>query len=1709
MPEESGGSPTPPLPDRAASTQGENGASNNERRGRRNRRRQQGGPTTTRFQGACEDLKEHVFDSSSSKPSAELFTKTVKAIAEFVAREYSGAGEFLPGLVDLALPTLDPPADPDVNNPLELEMWKLDLKDHRKKVDDRERNMEKVYALILEQCSPTIRDRIEAAATWTTINSTSDAIGLLELIRQSLYQRATRRKASHALVEAETALMKFRQTEKMTNSDYLEKVRELADMFEYLGGELGPSQARVDALLADPDTATDEEKEAAKATAREEYLAVILLTKSDPKRYAALVNDIENGHSRGRDDYPTTLAGAYDMLVNYKSPHQAVRLQHQETGIAFVQEDNEDDTTRNRTSNPGGRGGGRGGGRTGRGGRGRGQRDQTHHSQAEDNLDLNSDSYFEGPQDGHLYVGSSYSMPEKCILLDSCSSGNLIADRSLLHDIHTVDWPLTVHCNAGKVQLNQMGYFGSYPEPVWFNPNGIANILSLHNVAKYHQLTMDTGQANTIRLHLTDGTTMDFTPTAKGLYHYPLDTATEKDMWVLVTTVAAQADKYTHRAVMRAKAARKFQNIIMRPGVRQLMDVAIRHIKGCPITRGDIQAAEDIYGPNLGALKGKTVARPNPHVKTGIDPVPPEIIHLHNSVTLAIDIMFVNRVPFFITISRNLKFGTVEALSNRKAVTITEKLKSVVKLYQHRGFQVTTILADPEFEPIRASFPSLNCCGADEHVPEIERYIRTVKDRTRSTYRMLPFRRIPRLMLIHMVKNAVFWLNALPAQDGVSSDHSPRYLMTGYELDYNLHVRLEFGQYVQTHEEHSNAMSEQTMGAICLGPNGNQQGGHWFLSLATGQRITRHRWTELPMPQEVIQRVNQLGREQKMPRTLTFADRHGRELEDRLVDLEEDDDGSDADYDPADDDSDADDDDDDLSYFSDADDDDDGNMPPLVPNQEYMPANEFDNDVPQVGADNDSLGSYDVSESSVSEGDGSEGMNDDESLHDSNPGGNTGVDPVENTGVDPEENTGVSEIPVPREPDHTEEPVKMTEEEQFEEAESIGRANAADEQATRPHRTNRGPRLDPDFRYLNILSDMDPEAIFSFLMGDDADDMLTFLTEQMTVKKGLKLFGAAGADALKRELEQLIYRKVMKGRHPKDLTTAQKKAALRYLMFLKQKRCGKIKGRGCADGRKQRLYKTKDETSSPTISTEALFLTCMIDALERRCIVTCDIPGAFMHADIDELIHLKLEGEIAELLLKVDPSYGAFVSTENGKTVIYAELSKALYGTLQAALLFWQNLTKFLTEQLGFEVNPYDWCVCNKMIDGKQCTIGWYIDDLKISHAHEEVVESILTALQEQYGKEAPLVVHRGHKQDYLGMDIDFSVPGRVTFNMTKYLERLLDETPDTLMTGSSTSPAANHLFNVNPASPKLDTAEAILFHHLVAKLLYLAKRSRPDVLLAVSFLCTRVQEPDEDDMKKLGRCLRYLRDTKHLSLTLEADAPLVIRWWVDASFAVHPNCRSHTGAAMSLGKGVAYSMSSEQKINTRSSTEAELVGVNDAMGMILWLRHFLEAQVYTVQDNLLFQDNESSIRLEKNGRQSSGKQTKHIEVRYFFITDNIKRNKVKVTHCPTGDMLGDFFTKPLQGSQFRRFRNEILNVTGSAEFSAPSGEETLRQTSLARAVSVCPRDRSRFCHQKLGPLRFVNKILNLNDRHIVLPKASETKKWLQGGEGEILRLAN
>jgi hypothetical protein len=153
---------------------------------------------------------------------------------------------------------------------------------------------------------------------------------------------------------------------------------------------------------------------------------------------------------------------------------------------------------------------------------------------------------------------------------------------------------------------------------------------------------------------------------------------------------------------------------------------------------------------------------------------------------------------------------------------------------------------------------------------------------------------------------------------------------------------------------------------------------------------------------------------------------------------------------------------------------------------------------------------------------------------------------------------------------------------------------------------------------------------------------------------------------------------------------------------------------------------------------------------------------------------------------------------------------------------------------------------------------------------------------------------------------------------------------------------------------------------------------------------------------------MNYLKATKDDVPCMSANDTGTIKWHVDAAFAIHKDMKSHTGATMTLGSGTIRLISAKQKVNTQSSTKAELVGFDDVISKILWSKLLIEAQGFEVKANIVYQDNTSSMRLEENGKASSGKRIHHFHINFFYITNLIDRNKIQIKYCPTEDMIAD-----------------------------------------------------------------------------------------------------
>ena len=403
--------------------------------------------------------------------------------------------------------------------------------------------------------------------------------------------------------------------------------------------------------------------------------------------------------------------------------------------------------------------------------------------------------------------------------------------------------------------------------------------------------------------------------------------------------------------------------------------------------------------------------------------------------------------------------------------------------------------------------------------------------------------------------------------------------------------------------------------------------------------------------------------------------------------------------------------------------------------------------------------------------------------------------------------------------------------------------------------------------------------------------------------------------------------------------------------------------------------------------TESILITAMINAKQNRDVMTADIPNAFVQIDVDDKNHIegehiimKIRGPLVDMLLEIAPeTYEDFVVYEGQSKILYMKMLKAIYGMLQSSLLYYKKFRKDI-ESIGFKVNPYDPCVANQIVNEKQHTVCWHINDLKLSHIDPTVNDDFYKWLDASYASNeiGQVKAIRGKQHDYLAMVLDFSIPGVLQVNMTPYVKSMIDKFPEKL-SGKTKGPWNENLFKVDTTSKKLGNEQAKIFHMFVMKGMFLCKCGCQDIQPAVAFLAIRVTKPNEGDWNKLVKMMNFLKATQNDVMTMSADDTNSIKWHVDSVFAVHKDFKSHTGATMTLGAGVICSVSTKQKVNTRSSTEAEMVGVDDVVSKVLWTKLFIEAQGFNIDTNVIYRDNTSSMKLEENGKASSGKRTHNI----------------------------------------------------------------------------------------------------------------------------------
>jgi hypothetical protein len=1075
------------------------------------------------------------------------------------------------------------------------------------------------------------------------------------------------------------------------------------------------------------------------------------------------------------------------------------------------------------------------------------------------------------------------------LVLDTAATVTLVNDLSLLSDAYESEDILKIKAvNGQTLETSICGTFGPFGK-AFYAKDAEVNLIPLGPLEKKFKVIYT--QNESFQIVIPNHSEIMFKRTnvdEEGNCFYIFDASSiiENYKLVNVSTVEENTMSYSKREVEDAKRARDFIRKMGYPSTKQAIDlIQSGSIYNCPVTAHDIIRAERIFGPDIASLKGKTVHMKDPPVKNEYVSKPVSEIQSLNA-----DLLYVDNKPYLITVSTPLNLTLVSDLNGSKSEeTLSDFIIRHVNEYKSEGFSVDLVYCDREGgiiaskEILKENGIVLNLSSSGQHVPIIERNIRTVKERIRAILSSLPFR-VPYIFMPYLVDFAVMRINSMP-KSTMLSKISPRELFTGRKIDYKKDLRFGFGDYVQV--EITNVINKnsvripRTEGAIAMAPTGNLQGSVIFYLLSTKRFVTRDTFKILPMPNEIIDYLNNL------------SGANSRANDDVLISYK--------DYDEIDE-------------------------------SETVDFNEFE------------------PPSHISTGIDTEGPN---ILSDENDSSEIFDIPLRNN----EENIIPTSEETHRYPIHQHKPVE---------------------------------------RY-------DPSAYY-----------------HLSIQRSMKKRANETIQSVMKELKQMIEKHVFDPVLKNSLTKRQLKRIIRSFCFMKEKYLSnglfdKLKARLVANGKWE--METMMDISSPTISLSALMMVAAIAAKENRHVATCDVPGAYLNADMLNEVFMILEPLLSNLLCKLDPKYKEFLNDDN---TIIVKLKKALYGCVESARLWYDTISNVLTSN-GFIVNPQDNCVFNKSENDKQCTICIYVDDLFITCEDESMLDKTIDYLKRQF---KGLTANKEKKHSYLGMTFNYEIKGEVKITAEYYTDEIISMHN---VKGEASSPAMNSLFEIRDVA-LIDYEKKKEFHSVVAKLLYLAKRTRPDILTAVSFLTTRVNKPNIDDWNKVQRVLKYINGTKDLGIILRPNKKeMNINAYFDASYGVHEDGKSHSGLFIALGEGPIFVRSTKQRIVSKSSTEAELISLSDGCSQIIWSREFLIHQGYDLSTATVYEDNKSTMALILKGKSTSNR-TRHINVRYFFVKDRIDNGEIDVKYMPTNDMIADILTKPLQGKKFIELRNKLLN---------------------------------------------------------------------------------
>ena len=455
-----------------------------------------------------------------------------------------------------------------------------------------------------------------------------------------------------------------------------------------------------------------------------------------------------------------------------------------------------------------------------------------------------------------------------------------------------------------------------------------------------------------------------------------------------------------------------------------------------------------------------------------------------------------------------------------------------------------------------------------------------------------------------------------------------------------------------------------------------------------------------------------------------------------------------------------------------------------------------------------------------------------------------------------------------------------------------------------------------------------------------------------------------------------------------------------------------------------------NRTSSSTVDFTSLALVLSLSKYLGAKIATVDVPAAYLNAELKETIYMRLDKDIAAILCQHDPSLQQY--RDRDETIVVL-LNKCLYGLKQSGAEWFDVITTFLIS-IGYTQSVADRCVFYKQTaNGKVDILTIHVDDLLFVYTNQADFEIIKKFFIDRFGD---MNFVEGNTHNYLGMSLEVLSDNSIFLSQSGYSTGIVNHYHQWRQSQLKASifklkpyktPSVNSLLELKPDENCNDTTFKDNIIHFVYCLMYLAQKTRPDLLFTATFFTTLVLNPPQDIVGHLDRAYGYLSSNVHRGLVFGADsAGLTV--FADAAYAIHRDGKSHTGVIIQLDKSPILVKSIKQKLVTLSSTEAEIEGLVSGLKCLQPIKRLLdEFKLLDGKPTKVKQDNRSAITIVKSGEGYTGK-SKHMRVRYHAIAEQIQNGEIDISHCPTLQMLSDMLTKPGGGSNFADLVDAIVS---------------------------------------------------------------------------------